>query len=78
MPEIINYEGREQSLIKHLILKNYLQKLTYKVAVGLSRKRSTIVITYIDGFSGPWQTQTPDYSDSSFQIAINDLYRSFW
>jgi len=73
MTEIINYDGREQSLIKHLILKNYLQKLTYKIAIGLSRIRSTIVITYIDGFSGPWQTKTSDYSDTSFQIAINEL-----
>jgi three-Cys-motif partner protein len=72
MPEIINYEGREQSLIKHLILKNYLQKLTYKVAVG-RRMKSTIIVTYIDGFSGPWQTKTPDYCDTSFQIAIDEL-----
>jgi three-Cys-motif partner protein len=30
-------------------------------------------MTYIDGFSGPWQTKTEDYSDSSFMIAIGVL-----
>ena len=30
-------------------------------------------ITYVDGFSGSWETQTEDYSDSSFLIALNVL-----
>jgi len=30
-------------------------------------------ITYVDGFSGPWETKTEDFSDSSFMIAINVL-----
>ena len=49
----------------------YLQSLTYKLALGL--KRPELVLTYIDGFSGPWKSTTEDYSDTSFQIAINVL-----
>ena len=30
-------------------------------------------ITYIDGFSGPWESRTDDYSDTSFMIAIEVL-----
>ena len=30
-------------------------------------------ITYIDGFSGPWQSRTDDHSDTSFMIAIEVL-----
>jgi three-Cys-motif partner protein len=27
-------------------------------------------VTYVDGFSGPWETKTENFSDSSFMIAI--------
>jgi len=27
----------------------------------------------VDGFSGPWESRTPDYSDTSFMIAISVL-----
>lgn len=30
-------------------------------------------IAYVDGFSGPWETKTEDFSDSSFMIAISVL-----
>jgi hypothetical protein len=33
--ELDYYHGREQSLIKHEILRKYLQRLTYKVVLGL-------------------------------------------
>jgi three-Cys-motif partner protein len=60
------YSGREQTKAKHFILKRYLQALAFKV-LNFSD------ITYIDGFSGPWETQTADHSDSSFVIALNVL-----
>ncbi|HJT42372.1 MAG TPA: three-Cys-motif partner protein TcmP [Rhizomicrobium sp.] len=60
------YSGREQTKAKHFILKRYLQALAFKV-LNFSD------ITYVDGFSGPWETQTEDHSDSSFIIALNVL-----
>ncbi|MDH6260709.1 three-Cys-motif partner protein TcmP [Bradyrhizobium sp. BR13661] len=60
------YFGREQTKAKHFILKSYLQALAFKV-LNFSD------LTYVDGFSGPWKSQTEDFSDSSFMIAIHVL-----
>jgi three-Cys-motif partner protein len=57
------YFGREQTKAKHFILKNYLQALAFKVLTFSD-------ITYVDGFSGPWETKADNFSDSSFMIAI--------
>jgi three-Cys-motif partner protein len=60
------YIDREQTQAKHFILRRYLQALAFKVLRGWD-------ITYVDGFSGPWKSQTEDYSDTSFMIAIDVL-----
>lgn len=60
------YSDREQTKTKHFILKRYLQALAFKVLRYFD-------IAYVDGFSGPWKTQTEDFKDSSFMIAINVL-----
>jgi three-Cys-motif partner protein len=58
------YVDREQTEAKHFILRHYLQALAFKV---LHRWDA---IAYIDGFSGPWESTTDNYSDTSFMIAI--------
>jgi len=60
------YFGREQTKAKHFILKRYLQALAFKILRFYD-------ITYVDGFSGPWETRTEDFVDSSFMIAISVL-----
>jgi three-Cys-motif partner protein len=60
------YKDREQTKAKHFILRRYLQALAFKVLRFSD-------ITYVDGFSGPWETQTEDFADSSFKIAIEVL-----
>jgi three-Cys-motif partner protein len=60
------YSDREQTRAKHFILKHYLQALAFKVLRFSD-------VTYVDGFSGPWETKTEDFSDSSFMIAISVL-----
>ena len=60
------YSGREQTKAKHFILKRYLQALAFKVLTFSD-------ITYVDGFSGPWETKTENFSDTSFMIAISVL-----
>jgi len=57
------YSGREQTKAKHFILKSYLQALAFKVLTFSN-------VTYVDGFSGPWETKTENFGDSSFMIAI--------
>ncbi len=60
------YSGREQTQAKHFILRRYLQALAFKVLTFQD-------LTYVDGFSGPWETKTENFSDSSFMIAISVL-----
>jgi three-Cys-motif partner protein len=64
------YEGREQTKVKHFILREYLER--FALIVGTFAKS----ITYIDCFSGPWNSQSQDLSDSSFAIAIDQLKRA--
>jgi len=60
------YHGREQTKAKHFILRHYLERLAFKILTFSD-------LTYIDGFSGPWETKTESFSDSSFMIAIEVL-----
>jgi three-Cys-motif partner protein len=60
------YVDREQTQAKHFILKRYLQALAFKVL----RHWDT---AYVDGFSGPWKSETADFADTSFMIAIQVL-----
>lgn len=69
------YSGREQTEAKHFILRRCLQTLTFKLLAGGLRE-----LAYVDGFSGPWESRTVDYSDTSFMIAIGvlkDAHRKF-
>jgi three-Cys-motif partner protein len=60
------YSGREQTEAKHFILRRYLQALAFKVLHVWD-------ITYVDGFSGPWESRSKDFSDTSFMIATQVL-----
>lgn len=60
------YDDREQTKAKHFILQHYLQRLAFKVLNNWD-------IVYVDGFSGPWESKTTDFSDTSFIIAITVL-----
>jgi three-Cys-motif partner protein len=64
------YDGREQTLAKHFILRNYLLRLA--LIVGPWSK----AIDYIDCFSGPWNVRGENYEDSSFGIACTELRKA--
>ena len=64
------YVGREQSFVKHLILRNYLQRFAQIIG---QRWPS---ITYVDCFAGPWQSKSDDLSDTSFGIAVSELRKA--
>lgn len=65
-----NYMGREQTLVKHIILQRYLLRLA--VIVGSWAE----AVTYVDCFSGPWENKSEDYSDTSFGIAVQELRKA--
>src|SRR5688500_7998674 len=64
------YEGREQSRAKHEILRGYLGRFAHIIGTWKG------TITYVDCFSGPWDVQNPDLSDSSFAIAVEELRKA--
>ena len=64
------YDGREQTLVKHFILRTYLLRLA--LIVGPWSR----AIDYIDCFSGPWNVRGKHYEDSSFGIAITELRKA--
>lgn len=63
------YIGREPAKVKHFLLGQYLEDLAYKI---LQRYDT---LTFVDAFSGPWQTQTDEFKDTSFRIALDILGR---
>ncbi len=61
------YTGREQTLVKHFILRKYLERFAYIVGSHWD------VLTYVDCFSGPWNARSENFEDSSFAIALKEL-----
>lgn len=61
------YEGREQALVKHTFLDTYMPAQIPKVVSFADE------FTYVDLFAGPWQSQSGDYSDTSFGIALSRM-----
>jgi len=47
------YERREQTQVKHYILRHYLERFAYIVGSWSNS------LTYVDGFAGPWNVQSP-------------------
>jgi three-Cys-motif partner protein len=69
MSELHPYSGREQTQVKHFILSRYLERLAFKIL-------SISELTYVDAFSGPWETKTQGFADSSFMNAIQVLMKA--
>lgn len=61
------YAGREQTRVKHTILRDYLK--LFALIIGSWAES----ITYVDCFSGPWNSQSDELSDTSFSIALKEL-----
>ena len=69
MVDFSNYEGREQSYIKHQFLTKYLREAAFKTLQGRSP-----IFNFVDAFAGPWSVADEDsYSDASFDQAIRTL-----
>ena len=66
--DLSQYQGREQSFIKHDFLTRYLQTAAYKVLQGRSP-----TFNFVDAFAGPWSVTADDYSDASFDQVLRTL-----
>jgi three-Cys-motif partner protein len=65
------YQGREQSYLKHRVLKEYLLAWGHKL---LSRgRRGRVRLCYVDAFAGPWKAQSDALEDTSIAIGLHAL-----
>ncbi len=64
------YKDREHSLIKHELLKGYLEKLLFIVARGGVKE-----ITYVDCFAGPWGDESGELKATSIAISLEILHK---
>jgi three-Cys-motif partner protein len=62
-----SYEGREQALIKHKLLENYLEKLFLIVGTGRQKR---VKLCYVDCFAGPWGDDSGDMKATSIAISL--------
>lgn len=67
MDDMARYAGREATWVKHQVLRQYLEKLAYKVGWWND------ALNYVDGFAGPWRSEAEDLSDTSPHIAVKEL-----
>lgn len=61
------YDGREQALVKHTFLDTYMPAQIPKIVSWADE------FVYVDLFAGPWQSNSGDYSDTSFGIALRRM-----
>lgn len=66
------YIGKEHTLLKHLILKDYLEGWSHKMA-SISKYVGKLSLFYVDCFSGPWKSSSEEHSDTSIYIALRAL-----
>jgi len=65
------YHGREQSLLKHKFLTEYLRAWAHKL--GSHARSRTLRLWYVDVFAGPWASADADLRDTSIHIGIQAL-----
>ena len=66
------YRGKEQSYIKHELLKAYLKRLF--LIIGMSAQKLGISeLCYVDGFAGPWLDESDDLASTSIAISLGIL-----
>lgn len=65
------YEGREQSYLKHRVLQEYLREWSHKIA-SLGRN-GRVRLWYVDCFAGPWHSRNEDLTDTSIYIGLKAL-----
>lgn len=65
------YEGREQSFLKHRVLHEYL--LGWGLKLGSAARGRRVRLCYVDGFAGPWKAKSGVLEDTSIAIGLAAL-----
>ena len=74
MPCVPNeYFGREQTYLKHRVLKCYLESWAHKMCSRSKYSSQPIKLWYIDCFAGPWKSADEELKDTSVFIGLNAL-----
>ncbi len=73
------YQGREQTWIKHRVLQEYLIIWASKLA-SVSRQGRPVQLWYVDTFAGPWQSRDENLQDTSIAIGLKAIQGAlaFW
>jgi three-Cys-motif partner protein len=66
------YEGREQTYLKHLVLRQYLSSWVQKLA-RTGRPGEKTRLWYVDCFAGPWMANDQELKDTSIAIGLSIL-----
>lgn len=66
------YDGREQALIKHKLLEDYLEKLFLIIGMG-TRSGGSAELCYVDCFAGPWGDVSEEMKATSIAISLRTL-----
>ena len=67
------YRGRPQSLLKHRVLREYVNSWALKVGSVSAKLNRAIDLWYVDCFAGPWGTGRDDLQDTSVAIGVRAL-----
>ncbi len=65
------YEGREQTYLKHRVLDEYL--VAWAMKRGSRGRFESVRLWYVDCFAGPWRAQDEGLSDTSVCIGLTAL-----
>ena len=69
-----NYAGREQALVKHSLLKAYLEALMMIMGLSTAAKSGgEVELCFVDCFAGPWQAPDEDLSGTSIALSLQIL-----
>ena len=68
------YQGREQSFLKHRVLHEYL--LGWGLKLGSLARGRRVRLCYVDGFAGPWKAKSAALEDTSIAIGLDALERA--
>lgn len=66
------YEGRIPAMVKHALLKSYLEKLVLIIGMN-GRSKGSAEICYVDCFAGPWGSDDEKLEGTSISLSLKTL-----
>jgi three-Cys-motif partner protein len=66
------YEGRIPAMVKHALLKSYLEKLVLIIGMN-ARSKGCVEICYVDCFAGPWGSDDEKLEGTSISLSLKTL-----